>query len=180
MEEFLARWPRLERADVDEPERLVARVARTLLARGMTLATAESCTGGLLSTWLTDLAGSSGFFQGGVVSYSNLAKERLLGVRVETLKRWGAVSEPCAQEMASGARERFDADLAVAITGVAGPGGGSREKPVGTVSLCLYNGAIFNVVAGRFPGDRNEVRTWSALTALAILEEELDEARTKT
>jgi PncC family amidohydrolase len=172
---FLARWPSLALSDLHDPAALIARVSKRLRDANKRLAFAESCTGGLLSSWLTDLPGASTFFEGGVVSYSDLAKQRLLGVRAETLERWGAVSEACAREMAEGARERFDADLAVAITGIAGPGGGSREKPVGTVTLCLYNGAFFTVEDCRFPGDRSEVRTWSALTALALLEKDLDE-----
>lgn len=178
--EFLARWPSVSPNDLLDPRDLVARVSRRLLASKQRLATAESCTGGLLSSWLTEIPGSSASFMGGVVSYSNDSKQRLLGVRGETLERYGAVSEACAREMAAGARERFDADLSVAITGVAGPGGGSSEKPVGTVTLCLYNGAIFTVEVGRFPGDRIEVRTWSALTALVLLERELEEASRRT
>ena len=104
--------------DLHDPSALVARVSKRLRDANKRLALAESCTGGLLSSWLTDLPGASTFFQGGVVSYSDLAKQRLLGVRAETLERWGAVSEACAREMVEGARERFDADVAVAITGV--------------------------------------------------------------
>ena len=116
--------------DVDSLERAVI---ETLRKNGKTLATAESCTGGLIAKRLTDLAGCSDVFVGGCVTYSNESKERLLGVKHETLERFGAVSEQTAAEMARGARERLGADIAVSATGIAGPGGGSEEKPVGTV-----------------------------------------------
>lgn len=116
---------------------LEEQVGALLLRHEMTLATAESCTGGLLGHRLTNVAGSSAYYVGGVVAYSYEAKERLLGVEHETLAAHGAVSEETAREMARGARERLHASLAVAITGIAGPGGGMPNKPVGLVYVAL-------------------------------------------
>lgn len=110
---------------------------------GIMLATAESCTGGLIAAALTDIAGSSDVVDRGFVTYSNGAKMDMIGVSAETLKAYGAVSEPVAREMASGALERSRALLAVSVTGVAGPGGGSAEKPVGTVHVCVRHGNLF-------------------------------------
>lgn len=112
-------------------------VGRLLRERGLTLAVAESCTGGLLGHRVTEVPGSSAYFLLGVVSYSNEAKERLLGVRPETLREWGAVSTQAAEEMAEGARRLSGADLGLSTTGIAGPDGGTPEKPVGTVCVGL-------------------------------------------
>jgi nicotinamide-nucleotide amidase len=120
--------------DDDEMEAVVVKL---LIARKKTLALAESCTGGLIASRVTDVPGASEIFRGGVVSYANSAKEKFLGVRAETLKTFGAVSEETAREMAAGARERFGSDFALAVTGIAGPGGGTPEKPVGTVFIAL-------------------------------------------
>ena len=116
--------------DVDSLERAVVEMLHT---KGLTLATAESCTGGLISKRITDISGCSDVFLGGCVTYSNEAKMKLLGVRAETLEAYGAVSEQTAAEMARGVRERLGADIGVSATGIAGPGGGTPEKPVGTV-----------------------------------------------
>lgn len=121
-------------------ESLEARVGRRLREKGLSLAVAESCTGGLLAHRITNMPGASSYFLGGIVAYSNRAKEALLGVRRETLERYGAVSKETVEEMARGARERFGSDIALAVSGIAGPGGGTLDKPVGTVWFaCIYN-----------------------------------------
>jgi nicotinamide-nucleotide amidase len=103
----------------------------------MTLALAESCTGGFIANEITNVPGASEIFLGGIVAYSNGVKEKFLGVRPETLKKFGAVSEAVAREMAAGARKKFGADFAIAVTGIAGPTGGTKDKPVGTVFIAL-------------------------------------------
>lgn len=141
----------------------------TLLA-GRWAATAESCTGGLLAGRLTDRPGSSEYLAGAVVSYSNAAKSELLGVDPELIDTYGAVSEQVAEAMALGALRRFNADTAVSTTGIAGPGGGSPEKPVGTVCFCVAtaeNPPLLRTV--RLPGNRADVRERSTTVALHLL-----------
>ena len=116
---------------------LSQQVGAALIERGATVSAAESCTGGLLLSALTDCAGSSAYVLGGAVTYSNEAKTRLLGLRENTLIAYGAVSEEAAAEMAAGALSLFDADYALSVTGIAGPGGGSAEKPVGLTYIGL-------------------------------------------
>jgi len=118
-------------------QKLEATLVGLLAKRQQTLATAESCTGGCLAHRVTDVPGASAVFLGGLVAYSNQAKRKFLGVRAKTLARHGAVSAPVAREMAVGARRKFGADYALAITGIAGPTGGSPHKPLGTVFLAL-------------------------------------------
>lgn len=134
-------------------------VAARLQAGGWMLATAESCTGGLIAAACTDLAGSSAWFERGFVTYSNAAKTELLGVPADLIATHGAVSEPVARAMAAGALRHARAQVAVAVTGVAGPGGGSAEKPVGTVwfGFALPGGAV-QAECRRFDGDRAAVR----------------------
>ncbi|HUC16868.1 MAG TPA: nicotinamide-nucleotide amidohydrolase family protein [Acetobacteraceae bacterium] len=138
-------------------------------ARGITLATAESCTGGLVAAALTAIAGSSDVFERGFVTYSNAAKETLLNVPASLIASDGAVSEPVAREMATGAIRNSSASLAVSVTGVAGPGGGSAEKPVGLVWLgaARRNGAVWSE-RHLFSGDRAAVRAASVKAALAL------------
>ena len=150
-------------------EDLVAGVGAALRAAGRTLAVAESCTGGLLAKRLTDPAGASDFFLGGVVAYANEVKVAQLGVLPGTLDAHGAVSEATAVEMARGARQRFGADAALAITGVAGPGGGSEEKPVGLVFIAAAVDEEIEARRYHFGGDRDEIRGRSAQAALALL-----------
>src|SRR6185437_10406301 len=116
---------------------LETKIVRWLTDRKQTLAVAESCTGGYISHRLTNVPGASTVFLSGIVTYSNAAKQTFLGVRAETLERYGAVSESVAREMAEGARQAIRADYAIATTGIAGPGGGTPEKPVGTVFIAV-------------------------------------------
>jgi nicotinamide-nucleotide amidase len=158
----------------DRPdEELEATVGRLLRAAGATVATAESCTGGLLSARLTETAGSSEYFLGGVVAYANEVKQGLLGVADEAVREHGAVSEPVARALASGARERLGSDYGIGITGVAGPGGGSDEKPVGTVHLAVAGPQRVEHRRVRFPGDRARVRWQATQLALELLRREL-------
>lgn len=142
-------------------------------ARGAVLATAESCTGGLVGGALTAVAGSSDVYAGGVVAYSNEAKTHLLGVDPGLIETVGAVSDAVALAMASGARDQLGADLAVAVTGVAGPGGGSAEKPVGTVWFAVCGPSGSHAEVRRFPGDRTTVRERAVMTALDLMRREL-------
>lgn len=139
--------------------------------KGVTLATAESCTGGMIGTTLTSIPGSSDVFLGGVIAYANSAKENLLGVPRETLAAHGAVSEPSAEAMAKGAQNALGATLAVSVTGIAGPGGETREKPVGLV--CFGVASPNGVKSGKrhFSGSREIVRLKTVAAALALLEE---------
>ena len=154
-------------AQSDENLALAARLGSALLARRWKVATAESCTGGLVAGVITDVAGSSGWFDRGFVTYSNEAKVEMLGVGIETLTAHGAVSEPTAREMASGALARSGADLAVAVTGVAGPSGGSVEKPVGLVwfAWAQCDGKV-DSASRRLAGNRREVRQAAVAVAL--------------
>lgn len=139
---------------------LEIRVGNALKARGWMVSAAESCTGGLLLSRLTDIAGSSDYVAGGVVSYSNDVKMQFLGVKPETLARYGAVSHQTAEEMARGALERFDSDIAVSVTGIAGPGGGSPGKPVGLVfiGVAARDGIIADeVVVHRYQWDGDRI-----------------------
>jgi nicotinamide-nucleotide amidase len=158
----------------EDAEDLAAAVGRLLRESHQTLALAESCTGGLASSLVTDVAGASKYFLGAVVSYGNTAKEDLLGVAQETLRSHGAVSAEAAREMARGARERFDADLAVSVTGIAGPDGGTPGKPVGTVFFALAERTGEGLAKKRlFLGDRTAVRRAAALQALELLRRHL-------
>jgi nicotinamide-nucleotide amidase len=151
----------------DEP--LEAAVVRLLSERGLTAAVAESCTGGLLAARLTDVPGSSKVFRGGVVAYSNESKSDLLGVPPAMIAQFGAVSPEVAEAMAQGARARFHADLGIGITGIAGPEGGTPEKPIGLVYIALADSQGVVVERNRFLGQRKEVRYRSAQYALVLL-----------
>lgn len=140
-----------------------------LRSQGKTVATAESCCGGLIAHRITNISGSSGYFAGGVVSYSNDAKVRLLGVEVKALDSQGAVSEIVARQMAEGAARQFGADFAVSCTGIAGPTGGTPEKPVGTVWLGATGPSGTTAEVQHFTGDRDAVKSQTADRALQLL-----------
>ncbi len=147
-------------------KKLAARLGRLLKKRRRLLVTAESCTGGWAAQAVTSVAGSSAWFERGFVTYSNDAKHELLHVSRNTLKAHGAVSEQTAREMALGALGRSKGAIAVAITGIAGPGGGSREKPVGTVCFAWAHGRAVDTETCRFKGGRESVRRQSVVHAL--------------
>jgi nicotinamide-nucleotide amidase len=146
-----------------------------LKARRAMLATAESCTGGGIAAAVTAIAGSSEWFDRGFVTYSNQAKEDMLGVPREVLEAHGAVSEPVAREMALGALRHSQAQWSVAVTGIAGPGGGSEAKPVGTVCLGWAGPSGARVVTRHFEGDREQVRRQTVIAALQGIIESLEE-----
>ena len=151
----------------DEIAALAAELGRRLAARHAFAATAESCTGGLVAGAITAIAGSSGWFDRGFVTYSNEAKMELLGVDADTLARNGAVSEATAKAMAEGAIRASRADLAVAVTGIAGPAGGTAAKPVGMVCFAwAMRGGLTTAATHRFNGDRESVRRVSVLVSL--------------
>jgi len=152
-------------------ETLVERTVRRLIEAGKTCATAESCTGGMIGELLTRQPGSSRTFVGGAITYSNAEKTRQLGVHPDTLATHGAVSEPTVREMALGARERFGVELAVAVSGVAGPDGGTPDKPVGTVWLALAGPAGVITKKLGWPGARDQIRTLASWWALKLLDE---------
>ena len=148
-------------------------ICKLLTERGETVSTAESCTGGLIARRLTELQGSSKFFMEGAVTYSNDAKVRTLNVRQETLDKFGAVSSETAEEMARGMRERATTDYAISVTGVAGPDGGSEDKPVGTVWFGLADRDGVKTVKVVFPGDRYLIRWRSSQAGLDLLRRRL-------
>lgn len=152
---------------------LVAELAARLQSQGLMLATAESCTGGMIAAACTDLAGSSAWFERGFVTYSNEAKTELLGVPAELISQHGAVSEPVARAMAAGALTHSRAQVAVAVTGVAGPSGGSASKPVGTVWFAWATPQGLYSQRQVFPGDRAAVRQAAVDHALRRLLEYL-------
>ncbi len=154
---------------------IATRLGELLTARGWRLATAESCTGGWIAKVVTDIPGSSGWFERGFVSYSNAAKQEMLGVRPETLDAQGAVSEGTVREMAAGAIERSRAQVAVAVSGIAGPSGGSADKPLGTVCFAwAIPGCEIQTRRLQFAGDRDQVRHQAVRVALELLLEHLD------
>lgn len=161
----------------DEMRREDDEVARTVLDmardKDVKLATAESCTGGSIASTLTDIPGSSDVFLGGVVSYDNGVKHGMLGVPTEDIVTFGAVSQQVAEQMALGVTERLGADIAVSVTGIAGPGGGTPGKPVGTVWFGVRNGSGVHTEQHLFEGDREQVRAQATRKALLLLEDAL-------
>jgi len=155
---------------------LAAKVGKRLEASGGMLVTAESCTGGWVSQVVTAVPGSSAWFERGFVTYANAAKQEMLGVRKSTLKKHGAVSEETAREMAKGALRRSGGTLAVAVTGIAGPSGGSDAKPVGTVCFAFATSRRISSETRHFKGNRESVRRQSVVRALEGLLETLTRA----
>ncbi|MGG4665422.1 nicotinamide-nucleotide amidase [Providencia vermicola] len=161
---------------VDETrlETLSIQIGQKLKAQGKTVTTAESCTGGWVAKVLTDISGSSDYFQRGFVTYSNEAKHQMIGVTDASLQQFGAVSQQVVEEMASGALKEATADFAISVSGIAGPGGGSIDKPVGTVWFGFaqkqVGGTVLVIARHRvFQGDRNQVRLQSTGYALETL-----------
>lgn len=148
---------------------LARRTGEVLSSRGMTLSTAESCTGGLLSGVLTEIAGASGYFVGGIIAYHNAVKTTWLGVPEHVITRHGAVSEQTALEMAKACRKRFQTDVAISITGIAGPGGGTKTKPVGLVYLAVDQQDGARAVERCFSGTRGEIRAHAVGEALKLV-----------
>ncbi len=140
-----------------------------LLDKGKTIALAESCTGGLITAQLVDVPGISAVLERGVVTYSNRSKTDLLGVPAGLIDRQGAVSRETARAMAVGIRERAGTDIGLAVTGIAGPSGGTTEKPVGTVFIAIAGAGGTEVIPCRFSGDRRSIREQSAAKALTVL-----------
>lgn len=160
--------PSLSNSELTKPV-LVGRLADLMLNKGWLLASAESCTGGLIAAACTDLAGSSNWFERGLVTYSNDAKTEMLGVDAALIASHGAVSEPVVRAMAQGAITHSKAQVAVAVTGVAGPSGGSRAKPVGTVWFGFMVDGRLSSEVKRFDGDRAAVRAATVQHALQRL-----------
>jgi nicotinamide-nucleotide amidase len=157
-----------------DDETLVTKTADLLISSGKKLAAAESCTGGLLGKMITDRPGSSQYFWGGIISYSNAAKQYILGVREDTLQKYGSVSQATALEMAQGMRKISGADVALAITGIAGPEGGNEGKPVGLVYIALADESKCDVRELRFGPDRDLIRILSAKSALDLLRRHIE------
>ena len=154
---------------------LISRIHAILTNGNVKVATAESCTSGLLAAALTELPGSSSYYLGGVNSYANEAKQVLLGLPAAMIDTDGAVSERVAQAMAEGVREILGADIGISLTGIAGPGGGSEEKPVGTVYLGFATGERSNTRRLKLSGDRQTIRAASVDAALQALLEHLEQ-----
>ncbi|MDH3325188.1 MAG: nicotinamide-nucleotide amidase [Gammaproteobacteria bacterium] len=148
-------------------EEIIRRISQQLISEDVMLVTAESCTGGWIAKTLTDVAGSSQWFDRGFITYSNVSKVEMLGVSMETLAQYGAVSEQIAAEMAMGALNNSQGGYGVSVTGIAGPDGGSPEKPVGTVCFgwAKKNGAVFSKTF-LFAGDRERIRAQAVKCAL--------------
>lgn len=166
---------------MESVDRIAQELGKTCSALGIKIVTAESCTGGLIAGTLTDVPGASTWFDRGFVTYSNEAKKAMLGVREETLTEFGAVSKETAEEMALGAVAHSGAGAAVSVTGIAGPGGGTAEKPVGTVCFGFAESVTgfprCTTVVKHFDGDRASVRKQSVAFAIAELQRSLEALR---
>jgi PncC family amidohydrolase len=154
---------------ISEEAMLEVQIGEIMTRGGLTLAAAESCTGGLVSHRITNVPGSSVYFMGGIIAYANQAKMRLLGVSESTLASHGAVSQETVLEMARGVRQALNADIGIAVSGIAGPGGGSPDKPVGLVWIGLSAADASQARSYLFPGDRLAVKEQSAEAALQMV-----------
>lgn len=178
-DEALAHWSAKVEALLDDhllgpiPTSLPQCLIEILRSKGLSLCTAESCTGGLIASQLTSIPGASEVFPGGIVSYSNALKRDLLGVSPESLQRFGAVSETVVREMAEGALAATSADTVIAVTGIAGPGGGSDTKPVGTVWLAWGDRQRIDTLQMLFPFEREYFQMWTAAAAMDLLRRQL-------
>ncbi len=157
-----------------ESIQLVHKLALLLLEKKQKICTAESCTGGLIAKSLTDLAGSSDWFERGFVTYSNVSKSEMIEVPESVIGEYGAVSEAVANAMASGALRNSAADVSVAVTGVAGPAGGSADKPVGTVWIAVASGKHAIAKKYQFDGDREAIRTATMISAIELMLQHLE------
>ena len=161
----------------NEISHLLRQLAPRLVARDLRIATAESCTGGWVAKLITDLEGSSHWYECSIISYSNQAKHELLGVAQDLLDTCGAVSQPVVKAMVLGLLDRCNAGIGIAISGVAGPGGGSAEKPVGTVWIAWARpGRLIETLRFQFSGDREQVRLQSVYEAIKGVQRILDDA----
>lgn len=149
--------------------RLEQVIAELLIKKGMTISVCESCTGGMLGNIITSIPGSSKYFSGGIIAYSNRVKEKIVGVRHATLKKHGAVSAQVAREMAQGVRKKLKTDLGIAITGIAGPSGGTKKKPIGAVFICLVTRKKICTEYHEFTGRRDHIRKAACKKALGSL-----------
>ena len=159
---------------MSELEKLAAELGAALKARGFMLALAESCTGGMVAQAVTSVAGSSAWFDRGFVTYSNAAKIDMLGVSAQTLEKFGAVSEQTAAEMAAGAIKHSQAHIAGSITGIAGPDGGTADKPVGTVCFGIAQAKQYITITQHFTGNREAIRQQAAIAMMAELINQLN------
>ena len=153
------------------PRSEALQLIEVLRSKGIRMSAAESCTGGMIGCMMTSISGSSDVFLGSAVTYSNESKERILGVSHQTLLDHGAVSEETAREMAKGAIDVYGSDVSLAVTGIAGPGGATPEKPVGIVYIAVADGPRTVVTKNIFEGDRQAVRKQTAVEALKLLKE---------
>ncbi len=148
---------------------MISKLSKLLVEKNVTLSLAESCTGGMISSEIVSIPGSSKYFMGSAVVYSNDAKESILGVKHETLLKHGAVSKETAEEMAIGSLKKYDSKVAASVTGIAGPDGGTPEKPVGTIWMAVTDGK--NTIAKKniFQGERNDIRRKSTDTLIDLI-----------
>lgn len=164
---------KLENKIASDLKKVSRKIHNFMEKSGITISVAESCTGGMVQSIITSFSGSSKYFQGGVVSYSNKAKENLLSVTNKTLTNYGAVSKETAVEMAKGCQKLFDTDLAVAVTGIAGPNGGTKEKPVGTVHITVFFKDQIEHRKLNLSGDRELIRKKAALELFNLIKDTL-------